>query len=65
MNGPMLNIGKASLRRVEHPKMRGEAYEHPNISSTDGQVTQCVRTEVINPKFALCPIQIYFSSVAI
>jgi len=38
MNGPMLNIGKASLRRVEHPKMRGEAYEHPNISTTDGQV---------------------------
>ena len=29
------NKGKASLRRIEHPKMRGEA---PNNSSTDGQV---------------------------
>ena len=34
----LLNKGLASLRRVEHPKMRGEA---PHKSSADDQVTQC------------------------
>jgi hypothetical protein len=62
MNVSLLNKGLASLRRVEHPKMRGEA---PHKSSTDDQVTQskvkdqnqfvgkfkiCVPTKVMNPK---------------
>jgi hypothetical protein len=47
MKGSLLNKGKASLRRVEHPKMSGEAQ---NNSSTDSQVAKCVRTEVMNPK---------------
>jgi len=35
MNSLLSNKGKASLRRVEHPKLSGEA---PNNSSNDGQV---------------------------
>jgi len=53
---------KTSQRSVEHSKILGEA---PKNRSTEGQVTKCVRTEVMNPKLINVPYKTFLGSVAI
>jgi len=62
MNRLFLNKSKASLRRAEYSKMRGEA---PNYSTTESQVTKCVRTEFINPKLLNVLYKTFLGSVDI